>query len=98
MGLKACDTCHTAKDESKFRADCFSPNTCFSCRVGGVAFTNPIKSGQGEDQWRHSTIAEYNRIQVAEAAANGLEAVPKHTAGGYTPSAKQMDKIKKAVA
>ena len=95
--MKACDTCHTAKPESQFRADCFSPNTCFSCRVNGISFTNPIKTGQGEDQWRHSTIAEYCRNQVAEAAENGLEAVPVKTAGGYAPSAKQMSKIKEAV-
>lgn len=91
-----CDTCETEKPDSAFNAESFSPLTCFKCRTQGVSFTNPIKSGQGEDQWRHSTVSESVRTQVAEAKSNGLEPVPKHTAGGYTPSAKQLDKIKKA--
>lgn len=93
-----CDTCGIDKDVSKFNVESFSPDTCFSCRVRGVSFANPIKSAQGEDQWRHSTIAEFGRNQVAEAAENGLEAVPKHTAGGYAPSGKQLDKIKGALS
>lgn len=92
-----CNTCGRPKPESNYNPESFSPDTCFKCRVRGVAFTNPIKTGQGEDQWRHSTIAEACRNQVAEAASNGLEAVPVNTAGGYTPTKKQMDKIAKAV-
>ena len=92
-----CDTCGIEKDADKFNPESFSPGTCFRCRVSGISMTNPIKTGQGEDQWRHSTIREFCRNQVAEAASNGLEAVPVNTAGGYTPTKKQMDKIAKAV-
>lgn len=89
-----CEHCGENKPASAFNPESFSPTTCFRCRVSGVSFANPIKSGQGEDQWRHSTIRESVRQQVSEARANGLDPVPKHTAGGYTPSKSQLDKLK----
>lgn len=89
-----CEDCGEERPESSFNAESFSPMTCFRCRVRGIGFTNPIKSGQGDDQWRHSTIRESARIQVAEAKSNGLDPVPKHTAGGYTPSRQQLEKLK----
>lgn len=92
-----CVDCGKEKPASSFNAESFSPKTCFRCRVSGVSFTNPIKTGQGEDQWRHSTIKESNRLQIKEAKDNGLDPVPAKSAGGYTPSAKQLDKLKQNV-
>ena len=74
--MPKCTTCLEEKPDSKFNAECFTPDVCFRCRVSGVAFTNPIKSGQGDDQWRHSTIAEHNREIVTEGRKNGLDPVP----------------------
>lgn len=89
-----CTSCQEEKPASSFNAESFTPDVCFRCRVSSVGFTNPIKSGQGEDQWRHSSIRESVRKSVAEAKANGLDPVPKNTAGGYTPSKRQLDKLK----
>jgi len=93
-----CEDCGEDKPASSFNAESFSPTTCFRCRVQGVAFTNPIKSGQGVDQWRHTTIAEHNRTQIAEAMANGLERPePKHTSStAWSPSQSQVSKLAKA--
>lgn len=91
-----CEDCGETKPASSFNAESFSPTTCFKCRVSSVSFGNPIKSGQGADQWRHTTIRESVRKDVADARANGLDPVPRHTAGGYTPSKSQLDKLKVA--
>ena len=71
-----CSNCRTDQPASRFNPDSFSSDVCFRCRVSSVAWTNPIKSGQGEDQWRHSTLAESARNIVKEGRENGLDPIP----------------------
>lgn len=88
-----CSNCQRNLPADKFNPDCHTPDVCFRCRVSSISYTNPIKSGQGDDMWRHDTIRGSVRRQVDEARANGLDPVPKHTSGGYTPSKSQLAKL-----
>lgn len=76
-----CSNCGENKPASKFNKDSFSPTMCFRCRVSGVAFTNPVKSGQGADVWRHDTLKEFGRRTVEEGRKNGLDPVPRKAPG-----------------
>lgn len=83
--LMECDNCSRSLPISKFDLTGRDPETCFRCRVESISFTNPIKSGQGDDAWRHDTIRGFQRRQIQEAADNNLEAIPAwHTTGTGT--------------
>lgn len=82
-----CDNCGRELPIGKFDLSGRDPGTCFKCRVSTISFTNPIKTGQGDDAWRHDTIRDYQRRKVAEAAEQGHEAIPAwHTTGTGTTS------------
>lgn len=75
--MKTCDTCGSDRPNGKFNPESFSPNTCFSCRIGGIrlGFVAGKKAFHGDDLVG-GTIASDNRHTVETARANGHDPVP----------------------
>ena len=93
-----CSNCLDHKPASSFNAESFTPDVCFRCRVSSVGFTNPLKAASGEDAWRHDTLKDFGRRQVAEAAENGLEAIPAWHNTNTGPAPSTLKKMQTKVA
>ena len=91
-----CSNCLEEKPASSFNAESFSPDVCFHCRVSSVSWANPLKSAQGDDAWRHDTIKDFQRRQVAEAKENGLDPIPAWHNTNTGTTAAGMKKIQEA--
>ena len=88
--LFECDTCSRELPANKFNLSGPAPETCFRCRVQGTQFGY----GGFQSQFHDGTNKERTESAMADARAQGHDPVPVHTAGGHTPNAGQLAKVK----
>lgn len=86
--MRICPSCNQSWSEDRFNP---SFPECFRCRSQSVAVSFGVR---GKAQFHDITIKEYNDRQVREARANGLDPVPAHSAGGFSPLASGVNKLK----
>lgn len=90
---KTCPSCHITWPEDRFNPK--FPD-CFRCRAAGVSFTYGVGGKEAKQQFHDTTIKEFNDRQIREAKANGIDAVPVHTATTAAPTGKMLDTLKRA--
>lgn len=94
--MRNCVQCGQEWPESKFNADCGSPDHCFKCRISTVRMGfSATRAGFHGDNLVGGTIASDNRYTVSEARANGYDPVPVATAGGVGVSTSELARLKK---
>lgn len=94
--MRNCVQCGQEWPESKFNADCGSPDHCFKCRVSTIRMGfSATRAGFHGDTLVGGTIASDNRNTVQLARQNGHDPVPARTAGGVGVSASELSRLKK---
>lgn len=88
-----CTECGRIWPKDRFNEHCSSPTVCFKCRSRSFGIFIPHR-----EHFHNTTDREAQRLQVAEAKANGAEAIPAwhktFTAGGLPG---QEARLKKAL-
>ena len=85
-----CVDCGQEKTLDKFNLEGPDPESCFRCRIQGTQFG----FGGYRSQFHDGTNKERTETAMADARAQGHDPVPVHTAGGHTPNAGQLAKVK----
>ena len=79
--MQCCTACGEDRPTSKFNSESLTPTVCFRCKTRSVAIGGHLEGGK--DFFHNTTVAEGQRRTVAEAAANGIEAIPVKQSNYY---------------
>jgi hypothetical protein len=94
--MRECPECKVGWPEDRFTAP-FSQ--CFKCRIQNLGFSFENGGREGKQMFHDQTNLEYRTKLVAEAKANGIDAVPVGKPSFYgMPSAKAEAKVASAAS
>jgi len=79
--MRRCAACDEDRPIEKFNDESLTPNVCFRCKTRSVAVGGHLEGGK--DFFHNTTVREGQRRTVAEAAANGIEAIPVKQSNYY---------------